>query len=111
WRICTTPVAPAEVAWLAGDSGKLQLTKTSWVPLVDTGGGGLSVGSQQGGLYYFLLEANAQVAHFMGVSSAVDVAISVSATGDVISFRLCEGGTACAGPVTRFVAMSQAGGI
>lgn len=120
WKVCspgngTTP-EEGRLGWLAGPSGQVQLTATSWLPLIDApgaGGGTVPVAGGVGGVYYFLVEATSPVIHIGdGSELAADAAVaaSVAAGVPVLTFTSCDGTDVCAGAVTRLVAVPATAG-
>jgi len=105
WSLCpSTP--PGDLAFLTGPSGHIQLTSTRWVPLADStpDGGASPPGSAlTGGAYYFLLEAQTNVAHFAGVDHGADLGIAISDSSGLLMLTVCDGVVTCAGTTIRLV--------
>jgi hypothetical protein len=109
WRLCPAHGSGGNIAWLAGPSGRIQLTATNWSPLIGDGAGGWRAIPRANGVYYFLLEAPVHVVHFANRVAGVDVAVTTSAATNAITLTECDGVTRCSGPSTRLIAMPPIG--
>jgi len=104
WRLCPGADANADLRWLVGESGLIQLGPTRWWRIQGAQGSGDQVPA---GLYFRVLEGSKSVFHFVdtnvGVGAGADLSLQLFSGSGALDLMSCDGVVRCSGPTGRLV--------